>query len=151
MIKELFLAIILGALLGFGITGGFFALNKNKNTSSANNQITPTISISNQDSDQKPTPTVDQNASSKLTINSPINNTVVTTPKITITGMTTPQSIVVITTLLKSYTTTAGAAGSFDVDVDLESGANQIQINAIDTQDEQTEIQLNITYSTAKI
>jgi uncharacterized protein (UPF0333 family) len=150
MVKELFLAIFLGALLGFGITGGFFALNKNKNTTSAATQITPTISVSNEDK-IKPTPTIDQNSSGKLTISTPVNNTIVSTSNITVTGITAPQSIVVITTPLKSYTTTAGAAGSFDVDIQLEGGANQIQVTAIDSQDEQTEVLLNITYSTAKI
>lgn len=150
MIKELFLAIILGALLGFGVTGGFFALQKNKNPTVVTDNITPTISIS----PENITPTIDVNqnkSNSSLTITSPENNAVVATSKLAITGSTQPNSTIIITTLTNSYTTTSDSSGSFSTTIDLDSGANQINLTSIDSDDNQTESQLLITYSTAKI
>ncbi|MEI8068131.1 MAG: hypothetical protein WCG91_04280 [Candidatus Shapirobacteria bacterium] len=145
MIKELFLAIILGSLLGFGVTGGFFALQKNKTPSVNIDKITPTISIPA----DKVTPTA-TTQKTNLNITSPENNSVVTTSKIEIKGSTTANSNVIITTLTNSYTTKSDASGAFSTTIDLDSGANQINLTSIDPDDNQIESQLIITYSTAK-
>jgi hypothetical protein len=147
MIKELFLAIILGALLGLGVTGGFFALNKNKNNSVAQN-ITPTIAADHQTA--SPTP-IKTTINSNLIISSPKTDSIVSTAKVTVSGTTIPGSTIIITTSLKSFNTTATSTGIFSTDIDLDSGLNQVRVTSINGQDEQTEVQFNITYSTAKI
>jgi hypothetical protein len=157
MIKELLLAIALGAFLGFGITGGFFALNKNKTTTVASSEsISPTIT---QESSDVTTDEVIESASAlennstshQITITSPENQSVVNNSKITITGTTTPKSIIVTNTSSKDYSTTADDSGEFSQNIELDSGANLINISSIDPQDNQTESQILITYSTAKI
>lgn len=151
MIKELFLAIVLGALLGFGATGTYFALKKPKNVTTT--QIIPTISpdplIS---STLSPTPSGQiSNNSLSLTITSPENETIVSNSKLSIRGSTTPLSTVIIITPIKTYQQNANTSGDFDISVDIETGFNIIQINSIDPQDNQVNQQLVITYSTAKI
>ncbi len=155
MIKELFLAIILGALLGFGITGGFFAFQKTKGTS-ANINTTPTSVVSSTDNtqnNQQPTPTVAVGnfADSNLTVSTPKDNAIVSNSKITLTGSAPANSVIVITTLSKTYNTISNASGDFTASIELDSGINQIHITSIDSSDNQTESQLSITYSTAKI
>jgi hypothetical protein len=148
MMKELFLAIILGALLGLGVTGGFFALNKNHNVSTAQN-ITPTsVPIDNQNI--SPTP-IRTNINGNLVISTPKDNVVVNADKLTISGVTAPQNIIVVTTASKTYNTTAASTGNFSVDIILDSGLNQVKVTSINSQDEVNEALLNITYSTAKI
>jgi hypothetical protein len=152
MIKELFLAIILGAILGFGLTGGFLALNKNKLNTSASTikketVLTPTPEIS-----QSPTPTIVQKSDGSLTINSPENESVVNVSKTTIKGSAPSNNIIIIQTPTKIYNSTADNSGNFSVDIALESGVNSIKITSIDSQTNETsESDLLVTYSTAKL
>lgn len=154
MIKELFLAIFLGALLGFGVTGGVVAI-KNSQTAKPTDSttISPTPVISGTTSViPEPTgssDTLDTN-SHQITIDSPENESVVTNSQITLKGSTTPQSHLVITTPSKTYLAVADNAGNFSLDIEIDSGANQIQINSIDPNDNQATTQIIITYSTAK-
>ncbi|MFA4826789.1 MAG: hypothetical protein WC596_00840 [Candidatus Shapirobacteria bacterium] len=150
MIKELFLAIVLGALLGFGATGTYFALKKPKNTTT---QIIPAISpdplIS---STPSPTPSNQTSDNShSLTITSPENETIVSNSKLSIQGSTTPLSTIIIITPVKTYQQNVNTSGDFNISVDIETGFNIIQINSIDPNDNQVNQQLVITYSTAKI
>ena len=152
MIKELFLAIALGSILGFGLTGAFFALNKNKTTSKQNSiEISPTPTITDiQMSTENITPTTLQTETS-INITSPENNAVLSNSKISIKGDTKPNSLIIISTSTKTFNGKANANGIFSVNIELESGFNLIKINSIDPEDNQSEIELNLTYSTAKI
>lgn len=152
MIKELFLAIALGAILGFGITGGFITLNKNKTDFANKTQTvitTPTLSLSN----ETPVPTQGSETSvDTITIDSPENESIVNVSKITIKGTTSKNAIIVIKTPAKIYNTTANSEGNFEMEINLESGINTIQTTAINTDTNQTsESEILVTYSTAKI
>lgn len=153
MFKEIILAIVLGALLGFGLTGGYFAVKKSPSTQIGN--VTPTISITKSEptsTNLTPTPiqTVD-NSDNQITIDSPENESIVSNSKVTIKGTCNSKSTVIITTNTKNYTTYADNAGNFNVEIEIETGTNQIQVDAIDASDNQSTIKLLITYSTAKI
>lgn len=154
MIKELLLAIFLGALLGFGITGGVVALKNNRSSQATSLiSVSPTPVLSGTiSSSPKPTvaDTLDTN-SHQITIDSPENESVVTNSQITLKGSTTPLSHLVITTPSKTYLTTADNAGNFNLDLEIDSGANQIEINSLDANDNQATTKIIITYSTAKI
>ena len=154
MIKELLLAIFLGALLGFGITGGVVALKNNRSSQATSLiSVSPTAVLSGTiSSSPKPTvaDTLDTN-SHQITIDSPENESVVTNSQITLKGSTTPLSHLVITTPSKTYLTTADNAGNFNLDLEIDSGANQIEINSLDANDNQATTKIIITYSTAKI
>lgn len=148
MLKEFILAITLGAILGFGATGTFYAISKSRKTEIPQINPVPTISIS-------PTPTsadsLDTTSPTKITIINPINNFLTSNSKVTINGTTSSQSRVIVTTVSSIFTTIADNSGDFSVDVDLNSGANIINLTAIDDNDNQVDTQLIITYSTAKI
>ncbi|MBP9818188.1 hypothetical protein KBC75_05605 [Candidatus Shapirobacteria bacterium] len=158
--KETILAIILGSLLGFGLTGGYFALKRSRPNQNTNVTPTPTEVLSNSEADSltknitpeqiEDTPP-NTNSESNLTIDSPENETIVNNSQVTIKGSTTPQASIVITTASNSYHTTASSTGSFSQVIEADSGINQIQIDAINLDDSQTTKKIFITYSTAKI
>ena len=151
MVKELLLAIILGATLGFVVTGGALGLIKNKPV--ANKQITPTpTSITNTPSyvpasaiTASPTP------ATSLLVTAPENESIVDTAKLTIQGSTTPSSIIIIKTEKSNYSGTSDTSGKFSIPVELSSGINNLQINSFDKNDLQQEVDLMVTFSTAKI
>lgn len=154
MLKELILAIILGGILGFGVTGTMVAINKKNPPPSSPSPAPPTPAVTSLTPAPllSPTPTVGQDISqtSPITINTPENYAVINSSKITISGSTTAQSLIVITLGDQSYQTKAQDSGAFSQDVDLETGANFINVTAIDQNDNQFQAQLVITYSTAK-
>ncbi len=153
MIKELFLAITLGSILGFGVTGAFFALNKSKVTNKqASIEISPTPTIIEIQMSTKisPTPTNSQTKNS-INITSPENNSVVSNSKIIIKGSSKPNNLIIISTPTKSFNSKTNSNGIFSINVELDSGINLIKINSVDSEDNQEEIELNLTYSTAKI
>ena len=153
MIKELILAIVLGCLLGFGVTGFYIAVNKNKVSSNRIATISPVpTAVSNSTNTQttpEPTPTIDT-GKHQLAISSPENESITTTSTVTVKGTTTANSSIVITTASKSYLTNADSSGLFTVDIETETGVNQIQVNSFDSQDNQASSSLLVTYSTAK-
>lgn len=155
MIKELIVAIALGSLLGFGITGGYFAIKKNSVVNS-NEVPTPTIFAT---TSQSPTISVTQDNSPELTttndhiitIESPENNFLSNNSKITIKGNTSKNSFIYVTTNVNIFSSKADKSGYFEVEIDLESGANLLKIASISENDEQAKAEITITYSTAKI
>ena len=160
MIKELFLAITLGAILGFGVTGAFFALNKSKNTNNqASIEVSPTptiteIQMSTETNDVDNSALPNQSISSTKTsivVNSPENNSVVSNSKVTIKGESKANSLIIISTPSKTFNSKSNANGTFSINIELDSGINLIKINSIDAEDNQEHIELNLTYSTAKI
>lgn len=157
MLKELFVAIILGALLGFGITGGYFSLVKNTPPKTLP-PTTPTPQVATTPSTDSlttsPTPTDDsQNtseATNTLTLDSPENESLVTNSKITLKGSTSPSSYVIAITPKGTYSTQANASGAFEFEVDIDSGANIISLTSVSQDDATTTSEVLVTYSTAK-
>jgi len=151
MIKEYLIAVILGLLLGFGATGAYYSLQTNKTDQ---NQPVAQADIPTPPPSQENVSTssdTDKPVQNNLVIDSPQNYTIVDNSKINITGTTSPQSLIVITTPVDSYTDKTDEEGHFDLTVTLESGFNIIQISAIDPQNLQTDLELVVTYSTANI
>jgi hypothetical protein len=149
MLKDLSLAILLGALLGFGSTGIFFALKKKPTTTTsvsptpAANHISPVSSVT-------PLPTSLQNTAPKLTISSPEPDSVVSASPVTLSGQAPKNSLLIIQTPVKVSQTTADNSGAFSVDIDLDIGANLVSVTAVDNDNHQVDLSLIITYSTAK-
>ncbi|MCX6726329.1 MAG: hypothetical protein NTY75_00735 [Candidatus Shapirobacteria bacterium] len=148
MLKDIILAIILGTLLGFGLTGGYFAVKKSSSVSTNPPQIVaPTVQVTS----STPTPAILTTQSNQITIISPQNQSIVANSKITVKGSTAPNSYLIITTQTKSYYSQSDPAGNFAVDIEIDSGANLISLNSFDSQDIQATSTLLVTYSTAKI
>jgi hypothetical protein len=144
MIKELFLAIILGALLGFGLTGGYYSITK-KNTPPVSNIVTPSPTSPT----TSPIPTIVQ-TTQEIIIAEPENNSVVSSPKTLITGTASPESNIIINTPINSYNVKSDTDGNFSMSVDLAPDINQIHITAINSDDTQTDTLLYVTYSNTK-
>jgi hypothetical protein len=150
MIKELFLAIVIGAILGLGLTGGYLTLNKknqSKNTvkiSQPTTIPTPTINITSDQNNDK------QNTN-KLFITSPEDNLLVSKESIDIIGSTIVKSKIIINTATKNFVGQSDDKGNFNVTIKLDTGLNIIKISSIDTEGNQLDTEINITYSTAKI
>ncbi len=139
MIKELTIAIVLGALIGFGATSGIISL-KNQNKGS---QASPTPIV--QTSDLTSTPNQPEHT---LTITSPDNEIVVDSDQLDIQGQTTPASQIVIHTQQNSFFIETDESGAFSQTITLEGGANLIQISSISPTEQQVDLDLIITYST---
>ena len=152
MFKELVLAITLGAILGFGVTGAFFALNKNKTIAKNQTvQLTPTPTTDTQMSTQISTTPSITPVQSAINITSPEKDSVLSNSKISIKGDSKPNSLIVISTPSKTFSGKANGNGVFNISIELDSGVNLIKISSIDSQDNQDQIEISLTYSTAKI
>lgn len=148
MLKEFILAIIIGGILGLGVTGAYLNM-QHKNENPKNNEaaiIEPTLI---------PTST-NQNLSTEekkesIIITSPENNTLISTGKTTITGATTPKSNIIIATATDTFTGKSDETGNFKININLDTGLNIIKISSVDPNNNQKDTSINITYSTAKI
>jgi cytoskeletal protein RodZ len=150
MIKELSLAVIFGLLIGFGLTGTFYFVEQNKGSNkNTPNIVAPSPSPDSQ-TNTNPTPTIAL-ATSNFEITSPQNNDIISTSKVTLKGTTTPNSLIVITTPLKNYHLNANAQGIFSQIIDLEPGYNAINLTALDQNDQESHLEIFLTYSTTKL
>jgi len=145
MFKDLFLALILGALLGFGLTGAYFTFTKTQKTTPT---PTPTPQIS---SIPSPIANLTQVPDIKLEISTPTNDIFVNTSSITVSGSTSPKTQIIVNTPISAYNTQSDDKGVFSISVNLEIGANEIKVTAIDQNDNQVDSDLTVTYSTTKI
>jgi len=150
MFKELILAIIFGGLIGFGATGTFIAIKK-KSAPVVNNSTTQiTATPTNSQNQVQITPTIVP-TNNTLNIFEPLNESVVSSSKITIKGQTDNNAIVIITTIDSSYSVTADSSGNFDTSINLSPGINDIKITSISPTDTENNTELLVTYTTAKI
>lgn len=145
MFKDLFLALVLGALLGFGLTGGYLALSK---TQKHTPTPTPTPQIS---SIPSPVANPTQAPDIKLEISTPANDALVSTSSITVSGNTSPKSQIIVNTPISAYNTQSDDQGNFSISINLEIGANEVKVTAVDQNDNQIDSDLTVTYSTTKI
>lgn len=152
MVKELLLAIILGATLGFMVTGSVLGLVKNKSISKVTPLPTPTVTATGTSGPEptdntSPTPA----PTSSLDISTPEDDSIADTAKITVQGTATPGSIVVIKTEKDNYSGAADTNGNFSIPVELDTGINDLQVASFAKDDTQQEKDITVTYSTAKI
>ena len=151
MLKELLTALILGALLGFGLTGGYYAYKKNQSNPQPKTIVQATITPDpSAVPELTPQPTL-TTSNFELTIDEPLPDAIVSNSKVTLKGSFAPQGFIIINTFNNTYSTTADNAGNFSIDIEVDSGANIIKIDAFDKNDNQISSEITITYSTAKI
>ena len=150
MIKELFLAIIIGALLGFGITGGYLTLHK-KTQSQEPVIISQPTTIPTPPTQPSSIENSNSKTSNKLNIISPEDNLLVSNSHLNISGNTISNSQIVISTPTENFTGQTDQDGLFNIPIILDAGLNIIKISSIDTEGNQLDTEINITYSTANI
>lgn len=137
MKKELFLAILIGLLVGLIIVFGVYRTKiiftpKNKST---------TLEAS-------PSPEASADVISNLVIHSPLNETIQDEESVTIAGSTNNNEFVVILVNEEEFITTADESGNFSISTTLEPGSNIIQINSINEDGKLTTEELTVIYIT---
>ena len=153
MIKELSLAVFLGLLIGFGLTGTFFFVRQSSNRSNNTVEIkspSPIPTSSDNSAKTPPTPIVEPSTNPNIEITSHQNNDIVATSKITLTGNTTAKIQVIITTISKNYRSLSDSQGKFSQTIDLEPGLNIINLSVISDNNQENQSEIYLTYSTAK-
>jgi len=148
MIKELFITIILGAVLGFGATGAFITFNKG-NPKPNTTTISPIPTDTQMSTQVSITPTSEKK--SPINIISPENDSVISTSKTNIKGNAKPNSLIIVSTPSKTFSDKSNSSGVFNISIELDSGINSIKISSIDQDDNQNETEITLTYSTTKI
>jgi len=150
MKKELLLAIIIGIVLGFSITGFFWAKKEGK-LSFFSSTKSPSVEQNKKEATPTPTPTIGQKKETLfLEISEPENEAVVNQEELTIKGKTIANGTVIIIWEEGEDILVADENGEFSSEITLVGGENEIEISAYDNEGNQATKVLTITYSTAK-
>lgn len=139
MRKEVLVAIIVGVLLGSAVAFGIWRVNSylaSKQNSTSSTEQSPL------QQEEKPVST------SQLIITQPEDNSVSSKNSVTIKGSAAPNSTIVIIGNSSELMTQSGSDGSFEQDIDLDGGANNITIIAYDDQGNESKQSLIVVYST---
>ena len=87
----------------------------------------------------------------KITIISPEDNLLVFKDSLNIKGNTSKNSQIIINTSTQNFSGQSDQNGIFDIPITLDGGLNIIKISAIDSQGNQVDTEINVTFSTTKI
>lgn len=131
VIFAIFLGIILGGLVAFGIWRANLAFGPQKESTTTATPF-PNNNIAN----------------TQLVVTQPENNTVVPENTITIKGATTPGSTVVIMSEEEEKIVHVSSDGSFAEKIELAPGPNEVTISSFDSQDNESKQTLVVVYST---
>lgn len=138
MPKEVVAAIIVGGMLGVAIALGVWR---------ANLALFPRKTATQT---QMPTPseTSEPTVQFLLTVETPEDGAVILESPLDVSGKTKAGATVVISTSESETVVMAGENGNYTGKVELSAGPNTITVNAFDSDDETTEKQINVVYST---
>lgn len=139
MRKEVILAITIGLLLGLIITFGIYTANQatSKTDSVSDNQLLPTPGTTNVTDSQ-----------ALITLVSPLDGEIFKVAEATISGKVKPGTQLIILSESEDLVVTIDKDNSFNQTVKLASGANLIELIAINGTDRQ-DIKINLVYTTA--
>lgn len=137
MKKELFLAILIGLLVGLVIVFGVYRT-----------KIIFTPKNTNTTLEASPSPEASDEIISNLVIHSPLNESIQEKEDVTIAGSTNHNEFVVILVNEEEFITTADESGNFSISAKLETGSNIIQINSINEDGKIITEELTVVYTT---
>jgi hypothetical protein len=137
MKKELFLAILIGLVVGLVIVFGIYRT-----------KIIFTPKNDNPILTESPSPEASAEIISNLVIHSPLNESIQDKEEITIAGSTNHNEFVVIMVNEEEFITNADESGNFSISATLETGSNIIQINSINEDGKITTEELTVVYTT---
>ncbi len=143
MRKEIFLAIIVGIIVGLGITFGIYTLRQRFLPNKTVQEI-----ANSRGQNPTPTPGVEQK---NLTVSQPENNFLTDQPEVKIVGRTLPNSYITVFTTEDEFITNADQDGDFAQDITLGLGGNRVTIVSVLPDGQQEEIVLSLVYSTADL
>lgn len=135
MNKEVFLAILAGGVFGLLIAFGVWRANAYLN-SGKNGEI------------QKQNSQSSTTSALKITVSQPQDAQVITSSPVTISGLARPQSYVIAAGVDSDEMQMATDDGSFKVPVDLTGGANQIKVSSLNSNEESSDTDLLLVFST---
>ena len=140
MRKEIVFAIVSGAFLGLIIAFGIWRANSaiSEQKKENNNQ--------EESGSQTTAPSASPSVLG-ITIAKPSELDVITETPTTISGLTKPSALVVISSETKDYIFYANSSGAFEQEVDLEPGLNQIVISSFESNGTKYVQNLNLVYS----
>ena len=142
MRKEIFYAIFAGGILGLIIAFGVWRTNIALKPTSVNQNSNDKIVTS-------PTPgSGTNNADSGITIASPSNDDVVTENPVRISGITKANTFVTISAPEQDYILKSEKDGSFQSDIELSGGLNQILVTSFDDDGTMHTESLSLVFST---
>lgn len=139
MRKEVIIAIIIGFLIGLVITYGVHTANK-----AVKETTVPSPATTNKTANEK---TI-QETNHTISISSPDNYLATSSASINIEGQTTPESVIIIFSEKGEYFTQTTADGNFTSKINLAPGLNQLTINSISKDYQETQTKLDLIYST---
>ncbi len=131
-------AIILGLTLGLILAFGLYQANKTGNR--APNKTT---------SSAQPTPTATSSANTFLNVVLPQDGQIYNTATATVSGSTHPDNILVIISENDELFVKPQPDGTFRSEINLSSGLNNIQIQAISPQGDKQDVKLKVVFTTA--
>lgn len=129
---------IAGVFAGLFVAGIAFYIYQTTRTISPTTIKTITL--------EKPTPA--NAAAVPLALDSPTDESVVTSQTITVSGKTNPNVTIVVTTDTGDMVVTPSSAGAFSLNLTLDTGENRILITAIDPSGQETQKQLTVSVET---
>ncbi|TSC89401.1 MAG: Uncharacterized protein G01um10145_558 [Microgenomates group bacterium Gr01-1014_5] len=136
MRKEVLVAIILGVGLGLAVAFGIWR---------ANLALAPKLGALQTEA---PLASPEPDNFSELVITQPENNLVVTKDTTLIKGAATPRATVVVTTGIDEYILEADADGSFEKEIELKVGLNEIKVISFDDSGSESQKRLVVVYTT---
>lgn len=137
MRKEIFFAILAGALFGLVIAFGIWRANSSMKSNNGSSDVSVV----------EESPTASPKSEVGLTLAKPENLTVTGETPITLNGITEPNNWIAISAEDDDYVFQADANGAFEKDIDLVGGANVIVITSIDKDGNTKSTKLTIVYS----
>jgi hypothetical protein len=140
MRKEILLAIFVGMSLGLMITFGIYQGRQNSTTKQNTDSNRAIINPVSSDS-----ATLHKDAA-ELVVNSPEPNLLSKEAEIIVSGMSNPDSFIIIFVNDQEYITNADEAGNFSSKVKLEEGGNLLTVTSLDEDGRQVEKQLSVIY-----
>jgi len=144
MRKEILIATIAGIIIGLLVAFGSWRANlalKEKSPDHAGQDLSA-------NSKEKPNPTNSQKSEDlTITLTDVEDYDVLTDSKLKISGITKPNSLVAFSAEKEDFILKSASDGSFEQEIELISGVNQILLSAFSSQGEQTEKRLTVVYS----
>ena len=142
MKKEIIIAIILGLVVGLGITFVSAVIRHGDNQSQQNKNIANRIALENNALEDG-----DSTAGLKVKILSPTNETVVTDAELTLTGRALADSLLVVFVNDNDTITNVPENGEFSIPIKLETGSNILSIHAVDEAGQTYDDQITVIYT----
>jgi len=139
MKSEVIIAIIIGFAIGLVITFGIYQAQKL--------YLNPSKDKATEEANLiKPTPETNPKDTQFIEIDSPANFSLSTVDTITVTGQTSPEAFVTIVSETLDVIGQADDDGNFEIEIELESGANLLTLTSVNENGNQISKDLTVTY-----